>query len=137
MRYLTAYRRNILGYGLVQPMRRLASSDFVAAEGEALIRACIRQILGTKPGELRWNPAFGTAIEPYRHRNNTPMLSKALGDMIASALQEWEPRVKLAACSAQITGNQIDIRVGWVVTASESATDNNVIIGPISQEVSV
>jgi len=137
MRLLTAYRRNILGYGLVQPLRRQASSDFVAAEGEALVRACIRQILGTRPGELRWRPEFGTAIEPFRHRNNTGPLAAALADMISSSLQAWEPRVKLTACTASRDANRLTIRVDWVMTASEAADDNNVIIGPISQEVSV
>lgn len=137
MRYLTVYRRNILGYGLVQPLRRLAGSDFVAAEGEALVRACIKQILGTRPGEVRWRPSFGSNIEPYRHRNATRGMAAQLSEMISTAIRLWEPRVKITECATQVDNNKVYVRVTWVVTASEEATDSNVVLGPISQEVAV
>jgi phage baseplate assembly protein W len=145
MRESKAFRRNILGYGLTWPLRRLASSDFVAAEGEALVRSCIAQILGTRPGELPWRPDFGIDLEHYRHHGNSQALAKEIALLVASALQDWEPRVSVSSCSATIeaaeegsyTQNVIRVRVNWAVVSGATPSENNVLIGPVSQEVAL
>lgn len=144
MRAATAFRRNTLGYGLLSPLRRIASSDFLAAEGESLIRSCIVQIIGTRPGELPWRPDFGTDLEYYRSRNNVGALGKELSAAIVAALQSWEPRVRVANCQTSIEAsetagplNVIRARVIWVVVTDSSGDDSNVLIGPVTQEVVV
>lgn len=138
--------RNTLGFGLVWPLRRLASSDFVAAEGEALIRTCISQILGTRPGELPWRPSFGVDLERFRNKGNRAGLGEAISSTIATALQEWEPRIRVSRCTAQseaadpslpYTMNKITVRIDWAVVSGATPEANNVLIGPVSQEVTL
>lgn len=145
MRAATAFKRNTLGYGLTWPLRRIASSDFLAAEGESLIRSCIAQILGTRPGELPWRPDFGIDLEFYRNKNNNEALSQEISAAIVTALSDWEPRIEVSSCqttieSTEIIGyprNVLRVRVLWAVRTGASAEDNNVLIGPVSQEVVV
>lgn len=145
MREATAFKRDTLGYGLVSPLRRLASRDFVAAEGEALVRSCITQILGTKPGELPWRPDFGIDLEYYRQKNASNALGQEIAAQVVSALQDWEPRVEVSRClismdSSSASGqprNIIRVRVDWVVRTDAVSDDSNVLIGPVSQEVAI
>ena len=144
MRLATAFKHSTLGFGLVWPFRRLASSDFLAAEGEALIRSSVKQILGTRPGEIPWNPAFGINLERYRNKNANAGLGQAISQDIVAALQLWEPRIQVLGCAATLeiadagtsSKNVIRIRVDWVVRTG-ALEGNNVLIGPVSQEVPV
>lgn len=144
MNLTTAFRRNTLGYGLITPFRRTASSDFLAAEGEPLVSSSLEQILGTRPGELRWRPDFGIDLERYRHKNNSPALGQQLAQEEAEAISAWEPRVQLISVSASISAaepgdpfarNVVTTRVNWAVTTGAMSPENNVLIGPVSQEI--
>lgn len=146
MRSLEIHKRNVLGYGLIAPMRRLASSDFVAAEGESLVRSAIMQVLGTRPGELPWRPDFGIDLEYYRQKNATGTLSREVAEDVSSALQTWEPRIEIASCQVSIEAaepglgaprNVIRIKVSWLVRTDAISDNNNVLIGPVSQEVAI
>jgi len=109
--------RSPAGYGLVQPFRRQGGKDFVAAHGTPLVKACIGQILGTRKGELRWRPSFGTDIEPYRHRNLNVAEAGALASDIKQAILEWESRVG----SVHVTSDMSNSTTGKV------SASNNVL----------
>lgn len=129
-------RFNILGSGLIRPLQRIAGSDFVNATGESLIRSSIMQILGTKPGEIPWRPDFGTDFDQYRHQVGTGALAQEIADTAAEAIARWEPRVKVSRILAQVQDNIVYLKIGWAVI-SAATEGNNVIIGPVTQEVSV
>jgi phage baseplate assembly protein W len=117
-------------------LQRISGRDFVAAGGEALVRSCIAQILGTRPGELPWRPDFGVDLEAYRHRGGTRLLADALTNELAEAISTYEARVMISEASAVVDGNVIRVKVVWSVI-SGATEGNNVIIGPVQQEVSV
>lgn len=129
-------QRSLLGYGLITPLQRISGQDFVAAGGEALVKSCIAQILGTRPGELPWRPDFGIDLEAYRHQGGTRLLADTLTNEIADAIATFEARVLVTEATAEIDGAVIRVNVVWsaVSTAGEG---NNVILGPVQQTVSV
>jgi len=154
VRQRTQFRYNTLGNGLVHPFRRVASSDFVSAEGEPLIRSCISQILGTRVGELRWRPAFGINLEQYRHRNTTDFsdaggasgLSHLISSDISTTLSSWESRigvvdvqasVEAASESSPLLRNKIVCQINWSVRSEDAMEGSDVLIGPVSQEVTL
>lgn len=130
-------KKDLLGNGLVIPFRRVSGSDFVSAHGGPLVESCVAQIMGTRPGELRWRPKFGLDVEPYRHRNLTAAMAQALASEIYRALVEWEPRLSSVAVTPQeseLGSNKVVAEVSWTITAQ--ATPNSaVIVGPVTQEV--
>jgi phage baseplate assembly protein W len=131
-----AYTRDLLGNGIITPMRRVAGSDFVTGNGETLVRSSVRQIMGTKPGELRWRPDFGMDLERYRHRGATKALSQQLSNEISSGLTRWEPRLAELEVLADVNDNVINVKLLWD-TASAISDNNAVKLGPVQQEVEV
>lgn len=129
-------KRDILGYGLVAPLRRISGNDFVAAQGEPLIKSCIDQILGTKPGELPWRPNFGIDLEAYRHKGATGVLAQEVADEIVQAISAWEARVSTSAVVARAEDNVIRASINWAVV-TDAVEGNNVLLGPIDQEVEI
>ncbi len=130
-------KKDLLGNGLTIPFRRTGGRDFASAHGGPLVESCVAQIMGTRPGELRWRPKFGMDVEPYRHRNLTDASAQALAAEVHRALSEFEPRLSAVSVTSQFTAadsNKVILEVQWQITA-QSAPGSAVIVGPVSQEV--
>lgn len=89
--------------GIVIPFRRDKKQDFANDSGEALITSNVRQILGTRVGELRWEPEFGSLLHTLRHRNNKPLLKQLAHTHVVDALRRWEPRVRVTSTDVDTT----------------------------------
>lgn len=129
-------QQSFLGYGLVRPIQRAGGNDFVAAGGERLIRSAIGQILGTKPGDLRWRPSFGCDLERFRHANMDEGLLALVRAAVAGALRIYEPRIQLTNVTLNKDDTKLLIMVTWQVIDVNTAT-NQTLLGPIETEVSV
>jgi phage baseplate assembly protein W len=129
-------RFNLLGAGLIRPLRRINGNDFVHGVGESVVRSAIKQILTTKPGELPWRPEFGTDLERFRHRNGANALAQEVAEECSESIARWEPRVKVSGVAAQIEDNIIYVKVAWAIF-STATSGNNVLIGPVQQEVTI
>lgn len=130
MATVTSY---IFGYGLIQPLVRNFGEDFAAAGDDALIRAELRQLLGTSPGELRWAPDFGINLDQYRHRGGTEGLADVAADDVVEGIQEFIPSISKAYADVIIEDGAMKIQVGYVATARNSAA-SNVTLGPATLE---
>jgi len=131
-----AYKNAQLGKCIAQPLRRGGSGDYLAAQGAELIKAAVEQILHTKKGELPWKPSFGLDVERYRHRNLTDALVAAIAGEVLEALTDYEPRIEIVECDAGKIENRARVKVRWQIV-TEAKADNNVIVGPVTQEVTV
>lgn len=132
-------KKDLLGNGLIGPFRREAGSDFASAHGGALVKSCVEQVLGTKPGEVRWRPRFGMNVEPFRHKNLTQASAQALAAEVHRALLAWEPRLSTVAVTphfSKLEPNKVVVEVRWQITA-QASPNSAVIVGPVTQEVSV
>jgi phage baseplate assembly protein W len=136
------YKRQLLGNGVLAPLARVQGNDFSSAEGEPLIKAAVKQIMHTRPGQLRWRPSFGLDIEEYRHTNNTPNLAAQLASEIGRQVALWEPRLNIVDAAASIqpedpsaptVRNKIDVKITWTVTTEASAS-SAVLVDPVVQE---
>jgi len=128
------YKKNLLGTGLIAPLRRSGGKDFISGSGEALLRSCIQQILGTRPGELPWRPTFGVDLESYRHSNLPEAMKQLLADQIKQVLLDNESRLSDVNVQIQQEDSTVYVRVMWSVSIATSAS-GNVLIGPVTQQV--
>lgn len=136
------YKRELLGKGIVAPLARHQGNDFVSAEGEPLVKASVRQILHTRPGQLRWRPGFGLDIEDYRHTNATDVLAGQLADELTHQLTRFEPRLNIADAVASLqpsdpsnlaSRNKIDVKVTWSIN-TQALANSPVLVDPVTQE---
>lgn len=125
-----------LGTGLITPLRRSGGNDFVVSSGVPLVRSCIRQIVGTNRGELRWRPAFGVTLQKYKNKINNPDLEDLVSNDITDAITQFEPRVTLSAVTTRRAGNQLIARISWAVI-DRNTPDNQVLLGPDTFEVTI
>jgi phage baseplate assembly protein W len=137
--------QELLGFGLVNPLKRDGRSDFAAAGGEQLVRSCVAQVLGTvgasetSGGELPWS-AFGSLLHRLRHQRNDGVLQELARVYVVDALKRWEPRVVVTG--VQVTREQQDgenvlaIRLRYEVI-SANTPGNNVILSGVEQSLVV
>jgi hypothetical protein len=137
-----------LGFGLLRPFRRDEKNDFANAGGEALVRACVGQVLGTRcssettQGELEWNPEFGSLLYLLRHRKNDVGLQEIGRHYIVDSLRRWEPRARVKATSItrQVTEglgeNQLIVRLRYDIISADTP-GNDVLIPDVTQTVVV
>jgi phage baseplate assembly protein W len=80
-----------LGAGAPDQGRR----GFALIEGLELVRQSIASILDTEPGERIMLPTFGCGLRRYLMEPNTLTTRTAMQQDISSALEQWEPRIRL------------------------------------------
>jgi Bacteriophage baseplate protein W len=115
-----------LGKGLGFPIRPDPSTGRIpAAEGMALARQSIGQILDTEPGERIMLPAFGCGLRRYLMEPNTLTTRSAMERDIEDALNRWEPRIQLT--NVAVTPDK-DPSLVWIeisyVRRSDQRPDN-------------
>lgn len=123
-----------LGSGLITPFRR-ASKDFASGSEIELIRANVRQTLGTMAafgeyaGELPWRPNFGSKLWVLRHRSNDPTLRAQARIFVDEALQ-WEPRVRVTEVVVENVNlenaNEVRIKVRYNLVTTNT-TENQTL----------
>lgn len=128
--------QDFLGNGLTIPLRRLGSTGFLSASGVGLIRSCIRQIVGTRRGELRWRPNFGTLLEKHKHKPNNESLEELIKDEISTALKTFEPRLSKVNLSVVRQNSTIIVSISWSVI-DKNSPNNQVLLGPDTFEVTI
>lgn len=128
----------LLGQGILTPLRRVGR-DFAFGSGTELVESCIRQILSTQKGELRWRPEFGVDLERVRHKNITDVQLAEMEAEVAHAILRWEPRVVLDEISVEqleSDASSVIIRVAWRAVA-RSTNKNTVLTDRKVTEVTV
>ncbi len=128
--------QEFLGSGLTIPLRRIGASGFLTASGVPLVRACIRQIIGTNQGELRWRPKFGTQLLRYKHKPNNESLEELIKDDIMTALSSLEPRINQVDVRVNREGNRTIATITWSVIDKNNPS-NQVLLGPDTFEVAI
>lgn len=95
--------------GIITPFQRDRKNDFANATGVALIVSNVRQILGTRcssaagPGELPYNPNFGSLLHLLRHQKIDVVRKAQALVYVVDALRKWEPRVVVTSIQVDTT----------------------------------
>lgn len=126
----------LLGNGIIAPLQRRAGADFLSSSGVPLVRSALRQIVGTRKGELRWRPNFGLTIDRRRHQVNNDALAVLVKADIEAAVRQFEPRVDVVQVEVRSDKNTLIARVGWNVI-DKNVPGNQVILGPDTFEVKI
>ena len=137
-----------LGFGLLRPFRRDEKSDFTNGEAEALVRACIGQILGTRcgsdtlQGEVPWRSEFGSLLHTLRHRRNDLATLETARIYVAEAIQRWEPRARLRDVTVQrevssgLNENILSITLRYDIVAANT-NGNDVLVPDVLQHLAL
>lgn len=76
------------------------------------VRASLRVILSTRPGELLFHPDFGAGLDEVLHEPNTLELRREVHDRITESVTRWEPRVELTRVEVdEVPGAPTRLRV--------------------------
>ena len=95
--------------GIITPFQRDRKNDFANATGIDLILSNVRQILGTRatsaggPGELPFNPNFGSLLFLLRHQKIDVVRKAQALVYVVDALRRWEPRVQVTSVQVEET----------------------------------
>ena len=96
--------------GLLVPFQRDRQRDFASADGEALLRAKVVQVLATD-GELPWRPEFGAGLDRLRHRRNDAVLTELVRVRVRDALARWLPSAELVELTVTPKENTLTVTV--------------------------
>lgn len=109
-----ADRNNLLGRGMSYPFAPDPNTG--GAQGVSAVdsvRASLRRLFDTVPGEERFNPAYGCGLRALVFENDTLVLRALCDTVIREAVARWEPRI------AEV----VDIQV----TVSDDPNDQNTL----------
>ena len=76
------------------------------------VRESIQVILSTRPGEQLQRPGFGGGLETLLAEPNTVATRTRIHELIADALQRWEPRIDVESIAVDtVDGEPGSVRV--------------------------
>ena len=76
------------------------------------VREAIQVILSTRPGEQLQRPGFGGGLEALLTEPNTVATRTRIHELIADALQRWEPRIDVESIAVDtVDGEPGSVRV--------------------------
>jgi phage baseplate assembly protein W len=87
----------LYGQGMAFPPRVQPDGSIAWSSGEDNIREAIRIVLMTEPGERLNLPSFGAGLGRFLFEPNTASTHTLIAERIQTALQRWEPRVRVEA----------------------------------------
>jgi uncharacterized protein len=87
----------IIGKGWRFPIKVNAKGGLNWSAGPDRIQDAIWLIVKTSPGERVMRPRFGTGIDNFVFRSNSPAVRMELAETIKHGLLEWEPRIDIEA----------------------------------------
>ena len=130
-----ASTQNPFGNGLLAPLRRGGTSDFVSGSGEALLRDQLLQLLMTEPGALEWRPSFGAGLGRFRNQNLTNELRVQIEAAIMSAVANAIPRIRIQGTAVTQQGTTLTISIRWAAVLPGSTSTLISARSPLTVEV--
>ena len=109
-----------VGRGPRFPFHPDTDGKITYVDGMDLIRQSIRVIVTTAPGERVMLPSFGCGLRRYLMEPNSLSVRTAMAEDITTAIQLWEPRVRLRRVA--VTPGQ-DASLVWIDIEYERTTD--------------
>lgn len=125
--------------GLIAPFQRDRKNDFANATGVELISSNVQQILGTRatsangPGELPFNPNFGSLLHLLRHQKIDVVRKQQALVYVVDALRKWEPRVIVTSVQVVDASRALNVTTRFRIVDPNSAGR---IVIPADQAVS-
>jgi len=100
---------------------RFTGADLERADGRDLVRAQVRNVLLTEPGELPWRLRFGAGVARLRHRRADDVTVELARVTVRDALRRWLPSVAIDQVDVAAVDERVDLRVA---VSSRDGTGN-------------
>jgi uncharacterized protein len=91
----------LFGRGISFPPRVGPDGRVAWSEGEANVREAIRIILMTEQNERVRLPEFGGSLTRFLFEPNTVTTRHLIGERITTALEDWEPRIRVESVTIE------------------------------------
>jgi len=88
--------------GAPYPITKHARGFLHTQTGADLIRSDLLSLLLTNPGERVMLPEFGTPLMELVFEQNDAATAELARDMIATAIETWEPRIAVTAIETNV-----------------------------------
>lgn len=102
--------------GIAFPFGKSSTSLPAAVSDADLVKASIRQIIMTSPGERVMRPDFGSNAYAFVFESNDEILEELIKAEVTGALGRYEPRAIVQEVSTRRDGSQIVITVAFIVS---------------------
>lgn len=107
--------------------------NYVQGDSVTLIKASLRQILLTAPGERMWNPEFGCRVKELLFDTFSPTLKTTMANLALEAIRRWEDRVSvntgdIAVIASTGSPTSIELRVSFRVKNPDFTAQPNLTI---------
>jgi uncharacterized protein len=121
----------LYGQGLGFPPRIDANGQWAWSAGELNVRENICIILRTRPGERVLQPDFGCGLDRFLFEPNSIATLRLIQEEVKSALQRWEPRIRLddiRVATNPADARAVDITVYYSLIATGQAQQVGVAV---------
>ena len=91
------------------------SGDLITLKNENAIARAVRNIVSTTPGEMLFDPDFGSSVSEILFENVDDITAVSIRDEIRSSLKNYEPRVELIDVEVEpnFDENQLDVLITY------------------------
>lgn len=114
---------------LARPLRFDSRGLLVRNEGNDAIRAAVREVLATIPGERPMRPAFGSRLRLRVFEPSDELLTRLVSDDCAEAIAKHEPRVKFLSAQIERNGRSLTARVRFEIMGTRQVDNVGVEVG--------
>jgi len=110
--------------GIDQPMRFDTSGYPAPAVNDNALKACLRNILLTTPGERVMRPYFGSWLRLLTFDNLNTITALRARAEVRRAITEWEPRVTILGVAFEIDQERrsISVVISWEANGKEGTS---------------
>ncbi len=92
-----------------------------------LILASMQMIMGTRPGERRYLPEFGSRLEELELEPNDEVLEALLKEYTVEAITRWENRVRVLSVQIVLAEHTARITTFWVDAEDPKQSENTFV----------
>jgi phage baseplate assembly protein W len=102
------------------------TDDIVVSKDDAAIKQALVSLLLTNKGERLFNPGYGADIRSFLFENLSYTTASSIKDNIRSAINQYEPRIKLEnlKCNPNYDENGFDVEMIYSIRGSDNPSRN-------------
>lgn len=108
-------------FSLARPLRFDSRGMLMRNENIDAIRASVREVLTTIPGERPMRPSFGSRLRTRVFEPNDELLVRLVSDDCAEAIARHEPRVRFLSAVIVRNGRSLTARVRFEIVGTQQA----------------
>ena len=106
--------------GLAGSVTRGVGGLFATATTSEIIKASLKMIFATRPGERVMLPEFGSRMQELLFQPNDSVLKALAAQVVHDSVLRWEPRVAVTGTSVEPQGSRMVVTIAYVLKLSNT-----------------